>query len=127
MNLTSVRSLLLLLVALVTMSGALYAQDDSIIEQLNLSTQQREQVKKLRDQFRTETEDVRVAIKQLQKEVRALKTATPINEGALEAKLKQQAAREIELSLAITRFQEKIESLLTADQKRLLKRLQSGG
>jgi Spy/CpxP family protein refolding chaperone len=127
MNLTPVRSLTALLVAILVTSGGLYAQDDSIIEQLNLSAQQREQVKKLRDQFRSETEEVRGSIKQLQKEVRSLKTATPINEAALEAKLKQQAAAEIQLSLAITRFQEKIESLLTPDQKRLLKRLQSGG
>lgn len=127
MNLTPVRSLTALLVAILVTSGGLYAQDDSIIEQLNLSAQQREQVKKLRDQFRSETEEVRGLIKQLQKEVRSLKTATPINEAALEAKLKQQAAAEIQLSLAITRFQEKIESLLTPDQKRLLKRLQSGG
>ncbi len=119
------RPLLPLMVAIASIAGVAHAQDDgSLIEQLNLSPAQKEQIRKLRDQFKTETEPVRTALAQTQKEVRQLKGANPVNEAALRAKLKQQADKEIELSLAITRFQERVEALLTPDQKKLLKSLQ---
>lgn len=113
------------MVAFASLVGVARAQDDgSLIEQLNLTPAQKEQIRKLRDQFRTETEPIRSALAQVQKEVRQLKSANPVNESALRSKLKQQADKEIELSLAITRFQERVEALLTSDQKRLLKNLQ---
>jgi Spy/CpxP family protein refolding chaperone len=120
------RSVLVVAAVLTAAAGIVRAQDEgSLLDQLNLTTAQKEQIQKLRDQFKSETEPIRTAITQLQKEVRQLKSANPVNENALRAKLKQQADKEIELSLAITRFQERVEGLLTPDQKKLLKKLQS--
>jgi len=117
--------LLTITAAFASVVGVLHAQDEgSLIEQLNLTADQKTQIRKLREQFKNETESIRTAISQLQKEVRQLKSVSPVNETALRAKLKQQADKEIELSLAITRFQERVETLLTAEQKRLLKKLQ---
>jgi len=120
-----VRPLLAGAAIVLTAAAVAVAQDDgSLIEQLSLTPAQKDQIKRLREQFKTETEPIRSSLTQLQKEVRQLKAANPVNESSLRAKLKQQADKEIELSLAITRFQERVEALLTADQKRLLKKLQ---
>ncbi len=125
MTVRYLRPLLTITVAFASVAGVLHAQDGgSLIEQLNLTADQKTQIRKLREQFKNETESIRTAISQLQKEVRQLKSVSPVNEMALRAKLKQQADKEIELSLAITRFQERVETLLTAEQKRLLKKLQ---
>lgn len=113
------------MVACASLVGVAHAQDDgSLIEQLNLTPAQKEQIHKLRDQFKSETEPIRSSLAQIQKEVRQIKSGNPVSEGALRNKLRQQADKEIELSLAITRFQERVEALLTPDQKKLLKSLQ---
>lgn len=110
-----------LFVSMMVMVGTAYAQDDnSIMDRLGLSSQQKEQVKDLRDKFRSETETLRSDIKRLLEEEKTLKNANPVNESALAAKLRQRADKEIELTLALTRFNERLESILTADQKRML-------
>lgn len=126
MNLKIARSLLTLMIGMVLATGAIYAQDDdnSIMERLNLSSQQKEQIKKLRDGFRSNTEGLRKDLKELKDQIRALKKENPVPEKELESLLKKQANVEIQLSLAITRFQSDLEAILTVDQKRLLKRIQ---
>ena len=101
MTVRYLRPLLTITVAFASVAGVLHAQDGgSLIEQLNLTADQKTQIRKLREQFKNETESIRTAISQLQKEVRQLKSVSPVNEMALRAKLKQQADKEIELSLA---------------------------
>jgi|GEM_PF-1935863 len=107
--------------AIVMAVGPAYAQDDnSIMDRLNLSSQQREQIKDLREKFRAETEKIRADIKRLLEVEKDLKEKTPIDEPALAKVLRQRADKEIELSLALTRFNERLESILSADQKRML-------
>jgi len=124
MNVKFLRPLMMLLVGMMVMAGSAYAQDDSsVMDRLGLTSQQREQIKDLREKFRGETEKLRVDIKRLLEVEKDLKAATPLDETALARTLRQRADKEIELSLALTRFNERLESILSADQKRTLDRL----
>jgi Spy/CpxP family protein refolding chaperone len=117
------RSILTLLTGMMLIVGAAYAQEDtSIMERLNLTAQQKDQVKALREQFQTETKKLRADIKSLLEDEKRLKGAASPNEAALRTLLKQRADKEIELSLALTRFNEKLESILTGEQKQILKK-----
>lgn len=124
MKLKFLRPFMTVLASMMLLAGAAYAQDDaSIMDRLNLTDAQKGQVKDLREKFRGETEQLRADLKQLLEEEKQLRKANPPNEAALRAKLKQRADKEIELSLALTRFTERLEGILTADQKRLLAKL----
>ena len=123
MTMKFLRSILTLLSGMMLIVGAAYAQEDtSIMERLNLTAQQKDQIKTLREQFQSETKQLRADIKSLLEEEKRLKGSASPNEAALRSLLKQRADKEIELSLALTRFNEKLESILTADQKRILKK-----
>lgn len=123
MNMKFLRSISTLLTGMMLIVGAAYAQEDtSIMERLNLTSQQKDQIKALREQFQSETKKLRADIKGLLEEEKRLKASATSNETALRGLLKQRADKEIELSLALTRFNEKLESILTADQKRILKK-----
>ncbi|MDB5034063.1 MAG: hypothetical protein JWQ98_1304 [Chlorobi bacterium] len=124
MKMKITRPIVALLASMTLMAGSAYAQEDgSIMDRLNLSAQQKTQIKTLREQFQSETKPLRDDIKKLLETERQLKSATPLNEAALRPVLKQRADKEIELSLALTRFNENLESILTADQKNLLKQI----
>lgn len=126
MKVTFLYPLVTLCFSMMLMAGTAYAQDDgSIMDRLGLNAQQKEQVKDLRDKFRSETEKLRSDIKRLLEEEKTLKNANPVNESALGAKLRQRADKEIELTLALTRFNERLESILTADQKRMLDKIRA--
>lgn len=122
---TMYRRLLMTLVAgLVLIAGAANAQEEaSIMDKLGLSDGQKAQIKDLRDKFRGETEKLRTEIKRLLEEEKQLKQSGSANETALRAKLKERAEKEIELSLALTRFNERLEKILTPDQKKLLDKI----
>lgn len=125
MKMTITRWIAALAVGLVMASGAAFAQEDaSIIDKLNLTDAQKGQVKKLRDDFRSETEKLRTDIKGLLEEEKRLRQAGPANESALRDVLRRRADKEIELTLALTRFTEKLKGILTQDQKKLLEKLQ---
>jgi Spy/CpxP family protein refolding chaperone len=118
--------LVTVLFSMMVMAGTAYAQDDgSIMDRLGLNAQQKEQVKDLREKFRSETEKLRSDIKRLLEEERELKSADQVKESALAAKLRQRADKEIELTLALTRFNERLESILTSDQKRVLEKIRA--
>jgi Spy/CpxP family protein refolding chaperone len=124
MKLKFLRPLMTVLAGMLLLAGASYAQDDaSVMDRLNLSESQKVQIKDLREKFRTETEKLRSVLKQLLEEEKQLRKANPPNEAALRAKLKERADKEIELSLALTRFNERLEAILTPDQKRLLAKI----
>jgi Spy/CpxP family protein refolding chaperone len=99
--------------------------ENSIIERLGLSPAQQEQIRDLREKFRAETEQIRTDIRRLVEEEKKLKSAPSPNEATLRAKLKERADKEIELSLALTRFNEQIESILTPAQKKTLEKIRS--
>jgi Spy/CpxP family protein refolding chaperone len=124
MKLKFLHPLMTMLVGMLLVSGAAYAQDDaSVMDRLNLTETQKVQIKDLREKFRAETEQLRTALKQLLEEEKQLRKANPPNEAALRAKLKERADKEIELSLALTRFNERLEGILTADQKKMLAKI----
>ncbi|MEO5928940.1 MAG: Spy/CpxP family protein refolding chaperone [Candidatus Kapaibacterium sp.] len=124
MKMKITRPVVALLASMTLMAGSAYAQEDgSIMDRLNLSAQQKTQIKTLREQFQSETKPLRDDIKKLLETERQLKSATPLNEASLRPVLKQRADKEIELSLALTRFNENLEGILTADQKNLLKQI----
>lgn len=124
MKLKFLRPFMTVLASMMLLAGAAYAQDDaSIMDRLNLTDAQKGQIKDLREKFRTETEQLRADLKQLLEEEKQLRKANPPNESALRSKMKQRADKEIDLSLALTRFNERLEGILTADQKLLLKRI----
>jgi protein CpxP len=124
MKMKITRPVVALLASMTLMAGSAYAQEDgSIMDRLNLSAQQKTQIKTLREQFQSETKPLRDDIKKLLETERQLKSATPLNEAALRPVLKQRADKEIELSLALTRFNENLEGILTAEQKNLLKQI----
>lgn len=121
MNVKSLTPLVTMLLGMILAAGSAHAQEDnSVMDRLNLSSQQREQIKDLREKFRAETEKIRADIKRLLEVEKDLKGKTPVDETALAKVLRQRADKEIELSLALTRFNERLEALLSADQKRTL-------
>lgn len=123
-NNTLVRLLAMLLFGLAAAAGPAFAQGDvPIMEQISLTTQQREQIKNLTDQFARETEPLRNDIRRLVEEEKRLKSGATTSETALRRTLKERADKEIELSIILTRFHEKVESLLTATQRRKLDEL----
>ncbi|MBC8145686.1 MAG: Spy/CpxP family protein refolding chaperone [bacterium] len=118
---TLVRPLAMLLFGLAVAAGPAYAQGDTpIMEQIGLTPQQREQIKSLTDQFARETEVLRTDIRRLVDDEKRLKSGATTNETALRRMLKDRADKEIELSIALTRFHERVEGLLTVPQKRKL-------
>ncbi len=100
--------------------------DSSIMEQLNLDAAQKAKLKGLREKFLKETEALRNDIKQLLKEERELKKSSETDESLLRNKMKERADKEIELTLALTRFNEQVEAILTDKQKQKLKEMRSG-
>ncbi|MBL0332633.1 MAG: Spy/CpxP family protein refolding chaperone [Chlorobiota bacterium] len=99
--------------------------DPDIEQQLNLSDAQKTKLKLLRLKFKAETKDINIEIARLVDEERTIKKETPTNLVALKSVLKERAEKEVELSLALSRFEEKQLAILTSDQKQLLKRLKS--
>ena len=123
MKMKLLRPFVALLAGMMLMSGAALAQDDaSIMDRLNLSDAQKGQVKDLREKFRVETEKLRADIKRLLDQERALKKGGGSTD-ALRPVLKQRADKEVELSLALTRFNEQLEGILTQDQRRVLEKI----
>jgi Spy/CpxP family protein refolding chaperone len=124
MKMITYRRLVMTFVIGMMMAGLAHAQDESsIIDKLGLTDVQKGQIKELRDKFRSETEKLRADIKRLLEDEKQLKQANPPNEVALRAKLKERADKEIEISLALTRFNERLENILTPEQKRLLDKI----
>jgi Spy/CpxP family protein refolding chaperone len=124
MKLKFLRPFMTLLAGMMLLSGAAYAQDDaSVMDRLNLSESQKVQIKDLREKFRTETEQLRSTLKQLLEEEKQLRKVNPPNTAALRAKLEERADKEIELSLALTRFNERLEAILTPSQKQMLAKI----
>lgn len=114
-----VRPITMLLFGLAVAAGPAYAQEDKpIMDQLGLTKQQREQISDLTEQFRKETTPLRNDIRRLVEEEKRLKSAATPNEAALRRKLQERADKEIELSLALTRFHERVESVLTVAQRK---------
>lgn len=113
-----VRPLAVLLFGLAISAGPAIAQDQPIMEQIGLTKQQRDQIEQLTVQFGRETETLRSDIKRLVEEEKKLKSAAAPNESALRRRLQERADKEIELSLALTRFHERVEKLLTPAQRK---------
>lgn len=120
------RSLMTVCTGLLLLAGIAAAQDDStIMDRLGLTEAQKGQLKDLRDKFRTETEQLRSDIRRLLQEEKQLKAASPPNETLLRAKLKEQADKEIELSLALTRFNDRVAAILTPAQRKELEKMKA--
>ena len=125
-NNKQMRMAAMLLFGLAIAAGPVYAQGDApIMEQIDLTNQQREQIKTLTEQFVRETRELRSGISRLVAEEKLLKNAATPNEAALRAKMKARADMEIELSLALTRFHERVEKLLTPAQRLKLNELKA--
>ena len=124
MTMKILRPLAAFLLGLSLMAGTAFAQDEaSIMEQLGLTPAQKETIKDLREQFIRDTEKVRADIRRLLEEERKLKSASKPSEAVLRKKLMERADKEIEFSLALTRFNERVEDVLTAQQLRKLETL----
>jgi len=124
MNWLTARYLPILALLLLSLAGVAHAQDQtSIVDKLNLTAAQKEQVRQLRSQFKAENERLADALRQAQREAKQLKSANPVNAEALRAALQKQANAEIEIQIATTRFYERLEALLTPEQQATLKRL----
>jgi Spy/CpxP family protein refolding chaperone len=125
-NLKKVRPLAMLLFGLAVAAGPAYAQGDAgIMEQIELTPQQQTQISNLSKQFAHDTETLRTDIRRLIEEEKRLKSAPTPNEDALRRKLRERADKEIELSLALTRFNERVEAILTPVQRKKLADLKS--
>jgi Spy/CpxP family protein refolding chaperone len=126
MRLDFLRSLLTVFTGLMLLAGVAVAQDDSaIMERLGLSEAQKEQLKDLRDKFRTETEQLRSDIRRLLQEEKQIKSAQTPNETQLRTVLKERADKEVDLSLALTRFNDHVENILTPAQRKELDKMRS--
>lgn len=99
--------------------------DSDIEQQLNLTDSQKAKLKELRGKFRIETKEINSEIKRLLDEERAIKKESPTNQAALKAVLKERAEKEVELSLALNKFEEQQLAVLNAEQKQTLKKLKS--
>ncbi|KXK56397.1 MAG: Spy/CpxP family protein refolding chaperone [Chlorobi bacterium] len=127
MKLHILRWLMPMLFGMVLLGQPLHAQDtDDIIEKLRLTQTQRDQVKKLREAFRKETEPMRAEINRLLEEEKALKKAAKVNTDQLKSVLKLRADKEVELSLALTTFVQNLEALFTPDQLKQWRALKEG-
>lgn len=125
-SLKRVRPFAMLLIGLAVAAGPAYAQGDvPVMDQIDLTKPQRDQIKTMTEQFARETEPVRNDIRRLLEEEKRLKTSATKNEDALRRKLRERADKEIDLSLALTRFHERVESLLTPSQRKKLGELRS--
>jgi Spy/CpxP family protein refolding chaperone len=124
MKLKFLHPFMTMLLGMVLLTGAAYAQDDaSVMDRLNLSDAQKVQIKDLREKFRTETEPLRSSLKQLLEDEKRIRMANPQNESSLRDILKKRADKEIELSLALDRFNKQLEGILTPDQRKILAKI----
>ncbi len=126
MRLDFLRSFMVAFASLLLLVGSVHAQDDgAIMDRLGLSEAQKDQLRDLREKFRAETEQLRAEIRRLLQEEKQLKSATPPNETVLRSKLKERADKEIELSLALTRFNDRVEAILTPAQRKELEKMRT--
>ena len=114
-------SLLLTIVS----SGVAWSQDDESIEgQLNLTQQQKEEIRELRDNFKKEAAPIKSRINTLQSERKQLE-----KDGATQAEVKKVlekiADEEISLTLLLNKFKKDYLAVLTADQRRKLQELKN--
>lgn len=124
MNRLTARYIPLFALLLLSLTGAAQAQDQTpLVDKLNLTSAQKDQVRQLRAQFKAENERLAGALRQAQNEVKQLQAANPVNEVALRAALNKQASAEIDLRIAITRFYEKLDAILTPPQRAILQRM----
>lgn len=112
----------LVVLLLVAASSAAWAQDE-IIDQLGLSTDQKAKIEKLREDFKKETAPIFSDINRILRQEKDLRRSSPVNQQELRRLLQERADKEIELSLALSRFNEQLEQILTPRQRQTLQKL----
>lgn len=123
-NRTLGRLLLMLMIGLFGTTAA-WSQEESLEAQLNLTSQQKEQINDLKEVFKKEATPIKARIKQLQSERSRLEAAKASNEAISEV-LNQKAAEEIKLAMLLRDFKQNYLKILTAEQLRLLQTLKKG-
>lgn len=119
------KGLTVALLLTIVSSGVAWSQDDESIEgQLNLTQQQKEEIRELRDNFKKEAAPIKSRINTLQSERKQLE-----KDGATQAEVKKVlekiADEEISLTLLLNKFKKDYLAVLTADQRRKLQELKN--
>jgi Spy/CpxP family protein refolding chaperone len=113
----------LVTIAMLLLAGSSsIAQEQSITDQLELTARQQELIKELRAQFQRDSKPIVDRTNELLAEEKRLRKARA-PESELRRVMKLRADKEIELALAISRFQENIQATLTPEQKKVLQRI----
>ena len=116
--------LMMLLIGLFGTSAA-WSQEESLEAQLNLTAQQKEQIKDLKETFKREAAPIKARIKKLQAERSRLEAAKASNEAISEV-LNQKADEEIKLAMLLRDFKQNYLKILTPEQLKLLQALKKG-
>lgn len=107
----------ILTTALLFTAGVSASAQDDLVEQLNLTADQKTKLKELQENFQKEAGTLQKQINDLVADERRLrKNDAP--ESELRKVMQERADKEIELTMALNRFTEKVKNLLTAEQLR---------
>ena len=93
-------------------------------QQINLSPEQQQKLLEIRQDFQKETQTLRFEMQKKQLELRQLWSAATLNRNGIEAKEKEITGLRVQLVNKSRVMQEKMKSILTADQ---LKKLEESG
>lgn len=113
----STRWVAILTTALLFTAGVSASAQDDLVEQLNLTADQKTKLKELQENFQKEAGTLQKQINDLVGEERRLRK-NDAAESELRKVMQERADKEIELTMALNRFTEKVKNLLTAEQLR---------
>lgn len=85
---------------------------------LELTPEQQQKLLAIRQEFQKETQPLRFEIQRKQLELRQLWSAQMLNQSAIEAKTKEVAGLRVQMVKKSRAMQEKMKSILTAEQRR---------
>lgn len=89
-----------------------------IFKNLELTPEQQQKLLAIRQDFQKETQPLRFELQRKQLELRQLWSAQTLNQSAIEAKTKEIAGIRVQMVKKARTMQEKMKSILTAEQRR---------
>jgi protein CpxP len=100
-------------------------RDEMRTEVLNLSEDQQEQIKAIREEERTFSDGIREKMQEYREQMQELTNAGNFDEEAVRAIAQEKANNQVEMSVSKARMRNQIHAILTTEQQELADKLQT--
>ena len=98
---------------------------EKVAELLELSDEQQEQIKAIREEGRSATQAMREDMREYQEQMRQLKDEATFDENAIRTIAEEKAKIQVEMAVAKARMHSQIHQIMTPEQQELAKELRS--